>query len=79
MKKNLRGWFVLPVLVAAFAVGMMHTTATPVDAATPPPVSTPNPTPTSTTAPGTAIDNTATASYSDGTNTYSTTSNQVQT
>ncbi|MDQ2871828.1 MAG: hypothetical protein M3R35_01720, partial [Candidatus Eremiobacteraeota bacterium] len=79
MKKYLRGLFALPILVAAFAAGMTHQGAAPASAATPPPVSTPNPTPTSSTAPGTAINNTATASYSDGTNTYSTTSNQVQT
>lgn len=69
----------LPVLVAAIAVGLLHPAAKPAWAAPPPPVSTPNPTPTSSTAPGTAINNTASASYSDGTNTYTTTSNQVQT
>ncbi|MGZ3517708.1 MAG: beta strand repeat-containing protein [Vulcanimicrobiaceae bacterium] len=79
MKKDLRGLLALPLLVAVFAVSMMRPATMPASAATPPPASTPNPTPTSSTAPGTAINNTATASYSDGTNTYSTTSNQVQT
>ena len=79
MKKDLRALFAVPVLAASFAAGAVHQSAMPASAATPPPVATPLPTPVSSTAPGTAINNTASASYSDGTNTYTTTSNQVQT
>ncbi len=67
------------VLACGLALAAVRIGVSPAIAATPPPIYTPMPTPTSSTAPGTAINNTASASYSDGTNTYSSTSNQVQT
>src|SRR5579884_70963 len=81
MKRHLlRGVFAVFVCACALALTLSrHSAYAPAIAATPTPVPSASaaPTPASTTAPGTQITNAASATYSDGTNTYSIQSNTV--
>lgn len=75
--RALFGVFICACMVALFL--SRHSGMTPAVAATPTPVPSASaaPTPASTTAPGTQITNAASATYSDGTNTYTVQSNTV--
>jgi hypothetical protein len=83
-KTLLRAWFAIFVFGCILGLAISaHSSLTPAVASTPTPTPAPlpnasaAPTPASTTAPGTSIINAASATYSDGTNTYTIQSNTV--